>query len=257
MNAKCNGVSTMSFSNTAGTSIIPTLSRIVLCAAFIPAGYNKLFKEADFSGADADRLIELDIIDAPTQARLSTEPTIILTSWQEVAEDQEAAQPPAEEEPAVTEDDVEAAETASEADAEAEAPSTTGTLQARGVHNVTLMLDNAGWPAPKWLALLAAWTELLGGAFILVGFLSRVWGLGLAIAMGVAFYLTSMHAFGDVGFFNVLFGGNNDVLSPMFAQLGLFVLAIGVFMTGAGPLSLDRALFKKSDEDEEIEYEEE
>ena len=59
----------MSFSNTAGTSIIPTLSRIVLCAAFLPAGYNRLFGEdVDFSGAHADKLIELGIIDVPVQA---------------------------------------------------------------------------------------------------------------------------------------------------------------------------------------------
>ena len=43
----------------------------------------------------------------------------------------------------------------------------------------------------------------------------------------------------------------------MFAQLGLFVLAFGVFLTGAGPISLDRVLFRKTvdeddDEDEEV-----
>jgi uncharacterized membrane protein YphA (DoxX/SURF4 family) len=43
----------------------------------------------------------------------------------------------------------------------------------------------------------------------------------------------------------------------MFAQLALFVLAFGVFLTGAGPISLDRALFRKTvdeddDEDDEV-----
>ena len=37
----------------------------------------------------------------------------------------------------------------------------------------------------------------------------------------------------------------------MFAQLALFVLAFGVFLTGAGPISLDRALFRKSADDDE------
>ena len=243
----------MSFSNAAGTAIIPTLSRIVLCAAFLPAGYNKLFKEADFSGADADRLIELEIIDAPAQARLAIEQSIILTSWQETEDNPEAAQPSETEESAAAEDNAEASDTASEE----EIPSITGTFQARSVHKLTLMLDGEGWPAPKLLALLAAWTELLGGAFILLGFLSRIWGLGLAIAMGVAFYLTTLPTFISNGFFNSLFEGQMSFHHAMFTQLGLFVMAFGVLLTGAGPLSLDRILFKKSAEDEELEYEDE
>ncbi|MCH8822375.1 MAG: DoxX family protein [Planctomycetes bacterium] len=247
----------MSFSNTAGTSIIPTLSRIVLCAAFLPAGYYMLFgEEVEFSGIRADRLIELGVIDAPAQARISTKPSIILTSWQEAEEDPVATQPPDTEEPSATEEDVDIDE-AAEASSDTETPSTTGTFKARPVHNLTLRLDDAGLPAPNWLAILAAWTELVGGALILVGFLSRLWGLALTIAMGAAFYLITWPNLTSGGFFSVLFGGDTDLLHTMFRQLGLFVLAFGVFMTGAGPLSLDRALFKKSSQDDEIENEEE
>ena len=204
MNAKCNGVSTMSFSNTAGTSIIPTISRIVLCAAFLPAGYYMLFgEEVEFSGTRADKLIELGVLDAPAQTRISTEPSFILTSWQEAEEDPVAAQPPDTEEPAAAEEDVDNGE-AAEATSDIETPSTTGTFRARPVHNLTIMLADEGLPSPNWLAILAAWTELVGGALILVGFLSRVWGLGLAIAMGAAFYIITWPELSSGGFFSVL-----------------------------------------------------
>ena len=54
----------MSFSTFAGTAIVPTLSRIVLCAAFLPAGWNKVMDETTFSGDDAQRRIQLGVIDA-------------------------------------------------------------------------------------------------------------------------------------------------------------------------------------------------
>ena len=87
---------------------------------------------------------------------------------------------------------------------------------------------------------------------ILVGLFSRVWGLGLAITMCTAFYVTSLPALLGVGnLFTGLFNLPMDAFNGMFTQLGLFVLAFGVFLTGAGPISLDRALFRKGDDDDE------
>jgi uncharacterized membrane protein YphA (DoxX/SURF4 family) len=76
--------------------------------------------------------------------------------------------------------------------------------------------------------------------------------------MGVAFYVTSLPDLLDVGnVFTGLFKLPLDVFNGMFTQLALFVLAFGVFLTGAGPISLDRAVFRKTveeddDEDEEV-----
>lgn len=248
----------MSFSSTAGTCIIPTLSRIVLCAAFLPGGYNK-FKDVEFSGADAQKLIDLGVIDAPSQASLSTGRSIVLASFQD--DDPTTDPTPA----AVQDPPPAAAEVVEEVldlgedtpPAEAEAPAT-GTYRAKGLHHVTLLVEKAGLPAPVWMARLTAFTELVGGGLLFVGLFSRVWGLGIAIVMGVAFYVTSLPALLGAGnLFTGLFNLPMDVFTGMFTQLGLFVLAFGVFLTGAGPISLDRALFRKTvdeddDEDEEV-----
>jgi hypothetical protein len=72
---------------------------------------------------------------------------------------------------------------------------------------------------------------------------SRIWGFGLAIAMGVAFYLVSMQANGIFRLDPRVFAENIPNFNAAYCQAGLFVLAFGVFLTGAGPLSLDRILF--------------
>ncbi len=239
----------MSFSNFAGTAIVPTLSRIVLCAAFLPSGWSKVMSETTFSGEDAQRLIQLGVIDAEPQAHIGPNRSIVPASFQdeEAGDDQAPAEPSEpQEQPAVTADEAETT------------PSEPATYTAKPLHGITLMLDKAGWPAPVWMARLAAFTELVGGGLLLVGLFSRFWGLGLAIAMGVAFCLTSVPALLGAGnVFTGLFNLPMDVFTGMFTQLGLLVLAFGVFLTGAGPISLDRALFRKTaeeddDEDEEV-----
>lgn len=233
----------MSFSTFAGTAIVPTISRIVLCAAFLPAGWNKVMTETTFSGEDAQRLIQLGVIDAEPQAHIGPNRSIVPASFQdeEAGDDQAAAEPSELEQPAVAADEAETT------------PSEPGTYKAKPLHGITLMLHKAGWPAPVWMARLAAFTELIGGGLLFVGLFSRFWGLGLAIAMGVAFYLTSWNVLLD----SHLFGLKVPEFNQMFTQTGLFVLAFGVFLTGAGPISLDRALFRKTvdeddDEDEEV-----
>lgn len=234
----------MSLSTASGTCIIPTLSRLVLCAAFLPAGWGKVMQKTEFSGDDAQRLIELGVIDAPTQANIGASRSIIPASWQDDTETGEPASAVTQDPPPPAEEDTLAAESP--------ADTATGTYEARKLHHVTLMLDAKGLPAPNWLALLAAWTELIGGGLILVGLFSRVWGLGLAITMCTAFYVTSLPALLGVGnLFTGLFNLPMDAFNGMFTQLGLFVLAFGVFLTGAGPISLDRALFRKGDDDDE------
>jgi hypothetical protein len=37
-----------------------------------------------------------------------------------------------------------------------------------------------------------------------------------------------------------------DLSNLVFAQLGLFVLALGLFLIGPGAMSLDRAIFRRS-----------
>ena len=93
------------------------------------------------------------------------------------------------------------------------------------------------------LSLLVSVTELIGGVLLLVGFLTRIWSLGLAIAMGSAFYLVTLSVNGFEVTRPLAFAADHGVFHEAYAQLGLAVLALGLLCTGAGPLSVDRLLF--------------
>ena len=118
--------------------------------------------------------------------------------------------------------------------------------EATGYYMLSLQMIHAGWGETSiWLAKVVAWVELVGGALILVGLITRLWGICLAVIIGGTFYVVSIH---DNGLFlsNPFHWADSiDAYNAMFAQAALFVLAIGVFFTGPGPLSLDAALFAK------------
>jgi uncharacterized membrane protein YphA (DoxX/SURF4 family) len=92
---------------------------------------------------------------------------------------------------------------------------------------------------------MAAMTELVAGALLAIGLFSRLWGLALAVVMGVAFYLTSWPALVAVNYslFALAADPNPLALAGLSLQSALFVLAFGIFLTGPGPVSLDRLLF--------------
>ena len=111
------------------------------------------------------------------------------------------------------------------------------------MYKIAVMLDKAGWPQPKIMTWLAAYTELVGGALLGLGLFSRIWGLGLTIAMGVAFYMVSVSMNGIFNQHPFTFAENITAFNAAYCQLGLGLLAFGIFLTGPGPLSLDRLLF--------------
>jgi putative oxidoreductase len=92
------------------------------------------------------------------------------------------------------------------------------------------MFNGLGIPAPALMAPLVAFTEVIGGALLIVGLLTPLAGAALAIDMLVAFL--TVHA--GKGFF-VADGGYELVMLLGFAS-------IGVAATGAGRLSLDAVL---------------
>jgi uncharacterized membrane protein YphA (DoxX/SURF4 family) len=290
----------MSFSRKASATVVPLLSRLVLAAAFIPAGWGKIMGEpAVYRGQEALTLQKLGIGEPLSATDLAEAGQDALGSYQQDVEtgrlrdrvgsrdDENEAdpavkpapapaprwqpKPPAETpkpEPPVVEEPVqEPIPPEPEPEPEPEPPKPEPkpeplpeppavdagqddgpAVKARRLYRVALMLDGAGWPEklkPGWMAWAAAGTEVLGGALILIGLFSRVWGLGLAVTMGFAFWLTSMGAVADYGFFSLPISDFNRV----FAQLGLFVLAAGVMLTGAGGVSLDRALFRGGADD--------
>jgi uncharacterized membrane protein YphA (DoxX/SURF4 family) len=302
----------MSFSRSAASNVVPLLSRLVLAAAFIPAGWDKIMGEpVVYRGQEAQTLTDLGIGEPVTAGEALTEAEQdALGMYQEDVEtgrlrdrirpgqedpESDAGQAeepaprwkpkpprseatPAPAPPQPTEPAVEPPTTPKPEPPKPEAPkpqpkpepkpqpkpqppvieqpqpepdlSGVTPVKARRLYRVTLMLRDAGWPErlkPDWMAWAAAGAELAGGALILIGFFGRIWGLGLAVTMGFAFWLTSVAAVGEYGLFELPVEHFNRV----FVQLSLFVLAAGVMMTGAGGVSLDRALFRSRDEESE------
>jgi uncharacterized membrane protein YphA (DoxX/SURF4 family) len=258
----------MTFSEYAGVAIMPTLARIVLCAAFIPAGYNKVFTEAEFDAKEADRLRQLGVAVTPVRTAMADDSgagwRIVRASYrvqdatqpERPPEDEPPAEPasrPAEPEsppadPEVAPPDEGQAETPEivisgtrRPAPPATAPVSATMFTAQAMHKVTLIVDNAGIPEPLWQARIAAYTELVGGALLALGLFSRLWGFGLAGVMAVAFYLTSFEVLQAKGW--ALTQLSMEHSNTMLTQAGLLALALGILFTGAGPLSLDRLLF--------------
>jgi len=229
----------MKFKVFAGTSLVPTLSRLVLALAFVTAGYQKLSGEHVFGPDQAAVLEELGVTTTPTAvAAVGSGPAGIIPVGfrQDEGQDEGDADDKGADDAklVIPESDLRAPRT------------TDGSVTARAMHVVTILCHEKGWPMPAYMALLCALTELIGGALVLVGFLSRVWGLGLAVTMGVAIYMTTWQPYFDAGPLVVAAGETDGhmLYNAIFSQLGLFVLSFGLLLTGPGPLSLDRLLFK-------------
>lgn len=133
------------------------------------------------------------------------------------------------------------------------------TVRARQVEHLTIMLHAAGHPYPQAFAWIAMATEIIGGALLLIGLFSRVWGLGLAVAMAYAFALTSMPVIEAkmdpamtnrvLAFFSAFRAIEPQQQMGAFWQMVLFVAAWCIFIGGPGALSLDRLIFRGSAEE--------
>jgi putative oxidoreductase len=96
-----------------------------------------------------------------------------------------------------------------------------------GLDGVEMFFDSLGIPAPGFMATLVALTETVGGVLLIVGLLTPVAGIALAIDMLVA----GLTAHADKGFF-VDKGGYELVL-----LLGTGCVAL--LIAGAGRFSAD------------------
>ncbi len=142
---------------------------------------------------------------------------------------------------------------------------------ARRLYSITLLLHRASHPeegrgsvwcsrmsSPGWvtsLAWLAALTECVGGVLILIGLLTRIWALGLAMTMVVAMATTTigpaMQSGGALlGFLPALRldepgGAWVRAWRPWLFQLSLLMSCLALVCTGAGALSIDRRVLGK------------
>ena len=194
----------MRSSTFAAVHVVPLLARLVLCAAFVPMGWTKIFGSTPLSPAESARL------DA------------IGWAWKPAPAD--AAAPAAPAAPAAA-----AAGQAGERSAAA----------ARPLLKVALAADAAGLPAPRLSAWLVAIAELVGGALLLPGVFTRLWALGLVAVMGGAIWMTSLSALRANPWLHDM---PVDSYLKLTAQVSLGVLALGVMLTGAGGASVDRLI---------------
>jgi len=309
----------MSISQSAACNVVPFLARIVLAAAFVTAGWNKISTETTFSGDEAATLRSLGVTGRPVTVSAASHTGIQLASFTFEAATPPTAPPPTAP-PSATpppsappKTDVLKAPPSTPAATGPSAPpsaprslpptglpptglppiglppiglppngpptgetkpsnaatdsavparptpvyepdafssgTASGTalgdptpLMARSLHRITLMVHAQGWSEPVYQAYAAVFVELVGGALLLLGLFSRLWGLGLAVTMAVAFLLTSWPTLQNTSLFALSVADFNK----LYCQTGLFVLAFGVMLTGAGALSLDRMIFRPS-----------
>jgi putative oxidoreductase len=99
-----------------------------------------------------------------------------------------------------------------------------------GLHNFANMVGQMGLPA--WLGYVSAFTELLGGLLIVVGFFTRPAAFAVCINLCVALLKVHLH--------NGLMGSPDR---PGFEfPLAAATLAFALIFFGAGPISLDHVL---------------
>ena len=92
-------------------------------------------------------------------------------------------------------------------------------------------------PAP--LALLSVAAEFLGGLGLIVGLLSRIAALGIAVVMIVA--LVAVH--GKFGFFMNWYGEKQG--HGIEYHILVLALAVAVIIKGGGAFSLDKVLYQQ------------
>jgi len=110
-------------------------------------------------------------------------------------------------------------------------------MVAHGYHKVFGGLQHfahmvGGMGIPIWLGYVAAFTELLGGLLILVGFFTRPAAFAVCIELAVAIWKVHLH--------NGLMGSPDR---PGYEfPLAAAALALALIFFGGGPISLDHVL---------------
>jgi uncharacterized membrane protein YphA (DoxX/SURF4 family) len=191
------------------------LARILLCITFVPVGVQKL-KTVEFHGEDATRIQRL--LEPASAEPKVTDPTSKPTSNVQLIDNQANG----------------------------------SSIKAKALYQTALAVEDAGWGSPVLFAWIAVLTELLGGILLLLGLLSRLWGLGLCVVMGAAFTISTLPliAGSPWAVFDLPIGEYNRYA----AQVGLFGLAMAILVCGPGRISIDQLLFGRNSAATESSY---
>lgn len=103
--------------------------------------------------------------------------------------------------------------------------------------DATVQFFNQQLGIPPALATLAILAEFFGGLMVLLGFLTRIGAAGIGVTMAVALFTVHL----PQGFF---IAGDKVGFEYVFA---LLLMALYLVINGAGELSVDRHLNKKTD----------
>lgn len=294
----------MSFRESLAVGWAPIFLRLALGVTFLWAGLAKVVYRADFVGADAATLANYGVI-APPSATTPLPPPAppaaeidpiayiphaaasVTRNGQDEQDEQDQPvrpdnrMPDGSPPPALDDDDM------GMQDAPASPPLSQHVsggpgytadqfpepVQARSLHQITLMLDRAMrpeidpesgeptialWfdvdatkdydPWPVYFAWAVAGVELIGGGFLLLGLLTRLSALGIAGTMAGAVWLMTIGPAVQSGETMLGFLPNHELLdfmawqTPLW-QFSLLMAAFALFCTGSGGLSIDRLLF--------------
>ena len=251
----------MSFSRSAAANFVPLMARLLFAGLMVPMGWTMLTSQATYRGEDLDWLEKLGVIES-TDSMLSSfrlaqdgsgAASVPPASEPAVSGGSDEAAPPvvgpgvvepADPQPTAVEgaapDQIAGEETAIEGPAIEPVSGDEEGVDARRLYGYAITFAEAGWPQAKLLAWSFAFLMLVGGSLLLLGLLTRLWGLLFAIASGGLFWIESWPIVAE----HWMFGLDDGAFLLIVAQVALTVLALGLVFSGGGLLSLDHAIFR-------------
>lgn len=227
----------MSCAVITGTRFIPLLCRVVLGAAFFFSGWHLCFQEVSFT---PEQIQLLDGAPAEGTAAIAVPVAMVQEPSDSTKADTPAAKP-AEPVQAVASPPIAPLGPLAPKHAK---PSVDNRLSRAAAARLTLGLREAGfnaWAEP--VAWGAAVAQLLGGALIFVGLLTRLWAFMMVVMLGASFWFITIERAGMFDRNPFEWAADVVAFQEMFFVLAMFVLSFGVLCTGPGMLALDAVLW--------------
>lgn len=224
----------------ASSTILPLLSRVVLSLVFFTTGYSKLFTVTEYDlSIEAQRYAAERLQDMGVRLRaVAVIPTAYHDSGMLDAPRSRMTLVSQEEQlPVVT-----VPPGQSDGSGDARHPLAFQYYEALVLYDTALLLSESGLDHPRLLAWIAALIEFGSGIFLLPGFFTRIWSMGLVMTMMSAFVVISLERNGLGHTSPLLFVRDTVSYITAVAQLSLLTLSIGLLLTGPGPLSIDAVL---------------
>ena len=111
-----------------------------------------------------------------------------------------------------------------------------------------LIMHFQTWDTDRWaqpLGWAVAIFQLLGGVMLLLGLCTRIVALGVAVLIAGAFYQLTVKQNGMFEMNPFDWRLDSGMWYAITSQAALFVLALGLFLTGGGPLCIDSLLWRR------------